>query len=49
MNKSIDSPRTYLQEIGRTPFLSPEEEFNLASQVKEMVCFLDKEKLTTEE
>ncbi|XLQ12297.1 MAG: sigma-70 family RNA polymerase sigma factor [cyanobacterium endosymbiont of Epithemia adnata isolate EadnSB Bon19] len=49
MPKSIDSTRTYLQEIGRTPLLSPEEEFNLASQVKEMVSFLDKEKLTTEE
>ncbi|YAI82840.1 MAG: sigma-70 family RNA polymerase sigma factor [cyanobacterium endosymbiont of Rhopalodia sterrenbergii] len=49
MAKSIDSIRIYLQEIGRTPLLSPEEEFKLASQVKEMMYFLDKEKLTTEE
>ena len=49
MAKSIDSIRIYLQEIGRTPLLSPEEEFNLASQVKAMVYLLDKEKLTQEE
>ncbi|BBA79547.1 RNA polymerase sigma factor [cyanobacterium endosymbiont of Rhopalodia gibberula] len=49
MAKSIDSIRIYLQEIGRTPLLSPEEEFNLASQVRKMVYFLGKEKLTTEE
>lgn len=49
MAKSIDSIRIYLQEIGRTPLLSPAEEFDLASQVKEMVYLLDKEKLTQEE
>ncbi|XTZ12895.1 MAG: sigma-70 factor domain-containing protein, partial [cyanobacterium endosymbiont of Rhopalodia inflata] len=47
--KSIDSIRIYLQEIERTPLLGPEDEFKLASQVKEMACFLDQEKLTTEE
>lgn len=49
MAKSIDSIRIYLQEIGRTPLLGPEEEFNLASQVKKLVYLLDKEKLTQEE
>ena len=49
MAKSIDSIRIYLQEIGRTPLLSPEEEFSLASQVKEMVYLSGKEKLTPKE
>ncbi|XTZ11142.1 MAG: hypothetical protein ACQZ3N_04710 [cyanobacterium endosymbiont of Rhopalodia yunnanensis] len=38
-----------MQEIERTPLLGPEDEFKLAFQVKAMVCFLEQEKLTTEE
>ncbi len=49
MAKSIDSIRIYLQQIGRTPLLTPEEEFNLASQVKAMMSLLEKENLTPEE
>ncbi|WP_267383583.1 sigma-70 family RNA polymerase sigma factor [Cyanobacterium sp. uoEpiScrs1] len=49
MAKSTDSIRIYLQEIGRIPLLSSEEEFNLASQVKEMTFLSEKEKLTMEE
>lgn len=49
MAKSIDSIRIYLQQIGRTPLLSSEEEFNLASQVKVMMSLLEKENPTPEE
>lgn len=47
--EKIDAVRAYLQEIGRTPLLSTEEEIILAQQVKNMLPLLVKENLTSEE
>ncbi len=50
MRKSIpDTMQAYLQEIGRTPLLSAEEETELAQKVKAMLPLQDKEDLTKEE
>ncbi len=56
MTKSVSSPklsadmvRTYLQEIGRVPLLSVEEEVRYGKQVQEMMLLLEaKEKLSTQ-
>jgi RNA polymerase sigma factor (sigma-70 family) len=47
--EKIDAVRSYLQEIGRTPLLSPEEEIILAQQIKIMLPLLEKENLNHEE
>lgn len=44
-----DTVRTYLQEIGKTPLLRPEEEVELATQVQAMLPLLEKENPTEEE
>ncbi|MGB7518333.1 MAG: sigma-70 factor domain-containing protein, partial [Spirulinaceae cyanobacterium] len=50
MRKSIpDTMQAYLQEIGRTPLLSAEEETELAQKVKAMLPLQEKEDLTKEE
>ncbi|MBW4505364.1 MAG: RpoD/SigA family RNA polymerase sigma factor [Scytonematopsis contorta HA4267-MV1] len=46
---TVDIVRTYLQEIGRIPLLTHEQELALGKQVQDMMTILDaKEKLTTE-
>jgi RNA polymerase nonessential primary-like sigma factor len=46
---TVDIVRTYLQEIGRIPLLTHEQELALGKQIQDMMTILDaKEKLTTE-
>ncbi len=46
---TVDIVRTYLQEIGRIPMLTHEQELALGKQVQDMMTILDaKEKLTME-
>jgi RNA polymerase sigma factor (sigma-70 family) len=47
--EKIDTVRAYLQEIGRTPLLSPDQEIVLAQQIKIMLPLLTKEEHTSEE
>ncbi|MEM7757710.1 MAG: sigma-70 family RNA polymerase sigma factor [Cyanobacteria bacterium P01_A01_bin.40] len=48
-NKSSNTVRDYLKEIGRTPLLTAEEEIKFANQIQAMLPLLDKENLTLEE
>ncbi|ACK69859.1 RNA polymerase, sigma 70 subunit, RpoD subfamily [Gloeothece citriformis PCC 7424] len=47
--ETVDNVKAYLQEIGRTPLLSSQQEVELATQVQNMMALLDKENLTPEE
>ena len=49
VNKSQNSVRDYLKEIGRIPLLSAEEEIKLANQIQAMHSLQEKEQLTPEE
>jgi RNA polymerase nonessential primary-like sigma factor len=46
---SSDIIRAYLEEIGRTPLLTSEQETKLATQVQAMMALVGKENLTPEE
>ncbi|HAC64747.1 MAG TPA: RNA polymerase sigma factor, RpoD/SigA family [Cyanothece sp. UBA12306] len=49
MTPPIDSIRTYLQNIGKTPLLTAEQELLLASEIKAMMTLREKDNLKPQE